>query len=150
MTRTIKAKLMGPGPQPRTDGGGIDHDIFVAWVDPADQDINVAHTVFPIPNARFAGLLAGGLTNEQRTTLYKALIMEFFGMGVVPLVPPVPPAGLNDLAAWDAYLDEKDAYDAALAALTADATTMATAATNWIENLGTFTGWPFEFVLQQG
>jgi len=145
--RTIKAKMTGP-PVARTDGAGIDHNIWVAWVDAEDADQNVAHASCIIPNDRFAELLQ--VTTAQRTALYKALIMEFFGVGVVPLVPPMQPGGLNDLSAWDAYLDLKDAYDAEKAARTAEATTLATAATNWIENLAAFEVWPFSLVLQEG
>lgn len=146
--RTIKAKMTGP-PSPRTDGGGIDHDIWVAWVDAEDNDINVAHASCPIPNDRFAELLEP-MTDAERKALYRALIMEFYGAPVDPLRPPRQPAGLDDLAAWDAYLDEKDAYDAELALRTSHAATMADAATDWIEGLSSFEGWPFSFVLQSG
>ena len=146
--RTIKSKMTGP-PTPRGDGAGIDHDMWVAWVDAEDNDINVAHASCPIPNDRFAELLEP-ISNAERVALYKVLIIEFYGMGVDPLRPPRQPAGLDPLSAWDAYLDLKDAYDAELATRTADAMTMADAATTWIESLGSFTGWPFSFTLQTG
>lgn len=149
MTRTIKAKMAGP-PQGRTDGAGIDHDVWVAWLDVGDNDVNVGHTVFPIPNARFAEPLES-MPNGERVALYKSHIMEFYGAGATErLIPPDQPVGLDDLSVWDDYLDEVDAYNAELAARTADAESMATAATNWIEGLGSFEGWPFSFVLQEG
>jgi len=149
MTRTIKAKMSGPGPTARSDGGGIDHDMWVAWVDAEDNDRNVAHASCPIPNDRFAELLEP-MNDTARAALYKALIIEFYGSGVDPLRPPTQPSGLDPLSAWDAYLDLKDAYDAELAARIAEATTMAAQATNWIENLASFERWPFAFTLQTG
>jgi hypothetical protein len=146
--RTIKAKMSSP-PAARQDGAGIDHDMWVAWVDAQDNDVNVAHASCPIPLDRFAELLAP-MTNGARATLYKALIMEFYGARVVPLAAPRQPSGLSNLLAWDAYLDEKDAYDAELAARTAQSATLAAEATAWIEGLAGFEGWPFPFVLQEG
>lgn len=147
--RTIKAKMTGP-PQPRTDGAGIDHDMWVAWVDAEENDINVAHASCPIPLDRFAELFESGLTNGERVALYKALIIEFYGAGVTPLRPPRRPAGLDPLSAWDAYLDEQDAYDTELALRTSLSNIQAAAAGAWIEGLGSFEGWPFSFVLQAG
>ena len=148
MTRTIKAKLASP-PTGRVDGAGIDHDVWVAWVDSDDNDVNVLHATFPIPNDRFAELLVP-MSDGARADLYKELIMEFYGSFAIPLVAPQPPSGLSDLDALEDYLDAKDAYDIELADLMAEASSMVAQATTWIENLGTFEGWPYSFTLQVG
>ncbi len=148
MTRTIKAKLASP-PTGRVDGLGVDHDVWVAWVDSEDNDVNVLHGTFPIPNDRFAELLES-MSNTERAALYKTLIMEFYGTFAIPLVAPQPPGGLSDLDALEDYLDAKDAYDTELASRTAEASSMAAQATTWIEGLTAFDGWPFLFVLQIG
>ena len=148
MTRTIKAKLASP-PTGRTDGAGIDHDVWVAWVDSDDNDVNVLHATFPIPNDRFAELLAP-MSDGARADLYKELIMEFYGSFAIPLVAPQPPSGLSDLDALEDYLDARDAYAIELADLTAEASSMAAQATTWIESLNGFDIWPFPFVLQEG
>jgi len=147
--RTIKAKMLGP-PTTRNDGGGLDHDIKVDFLDAEDNDVNRAHAVFPIPVDEFAELLEPTLTKSARITLYKAKIMQFYGAGVGSLEIPTRPVGLNNLSAWDAYGDAMDAYDAELASRTAQAMTLAAQATSWIEGLEGFEGWPFAFVLQQG
>ena len=146
--RTIKAKLASP-PTGRTDGAGVDHDVWVAWVDSEDNDVNVLHGTFPIPNDRFAELLLP-MNDTVRATLYKTLIMEFYGSFAIPLVPPQPPSGLSDLDALEDYLDAKDAYEIELANRTAEASSMAAQATTWIEGLAAFDGWSFPFVLQIG
>jgi hypothetical protein len=148
MTRTIKAKLASP-PTGRNDGSGVDHDVWVAWVDSEDNDVNVLHGTFPIPNDRFDDLLAP-MSDTARADLYKALIIEFYGSFAEPFIGPSPPTGLSDLDALEDYLDAKDVYDMELASLTAEATTMATQATTWIEGLAAFEGWPFPFTLQVG
>ena len=148
MTRTIKAKLASP-PTGRVDGAGIDHDVWVAWVDSGDNDVNVMHATFPIPNDRFADLLQP-MGDGARGELYKTLIVEFYGSFAIPLVPPQPPSGLSDLDALEDYLDARDVYDAELASRNEAAATMAVAATTWIEGLGSFKGWPFPFTLQVG
>lgn len=148
MARKIKAKMTNP-PVGRTDGAGIDHDMWIAWVDTDDNDVNVAHATCVIPNDRFSELIAP-MNNAQRANLYRSLIMEFYGSMAVPLMRPTQPSGLNDLSAWDVYLDDLDAFNTELATRTADAVTMSAMATTWIENLPVFDGWPFSFVLQEG
>ena len=148
MTRTIKAKMARP-PLGRVDGTGIDHDIWVAWVDSEDNDVNVLHASFPIPNDRFSELLQP-ISNAERSALYKALIVEFFGSFAVPLVIPQPPMGLSDLDALEDYLDACAAYNENLAALTLDASSMAAQATTWIEGLANFENWPYSFILRVG
>ncbi len=148
MTRTIKAKLASP-PTGRVDGAGIDHDVWVAWVDSEDNDVNVLHGTFPIPNDRFADLLQP-MNDTERGNLYKALIVEFYGSFAVSVIAPSPPIGLSDLSALEDYLDAKDAYDAELASRTEAAATMAGQAAAWIESLNSFDIWPFPFTLQTG
>jgi len=148
MTRTIKAKLASP-PTGRTDGAGIDHDVWVAWVNSDGDDVNEMHATFPIPNDRFAELLQP-MSDGARGNLYKELIVKFYGSFAVPLVAPQPPVGLSDLDALEDYLDAKDAYDAELAAFVESSVTMAGQATTWIEGLNGFEVWPFPFILRVG
>lgn len=148
MTRIIKAKLASP-PTGRVDGAGIDHDVWVAWVDSEDNDVNVLHATFPIPNSRFAELLQP-MSDGARGELYKTLIVEFYGSFAIPLIAPQPPSGLSDLDALEDYLDARDIYDAELASRNEAAATMAGQATMWIEGLGSFEGWPFPFTLRVG
>ena len=148
MTRTIKAKLASP-PTGRVDGAGIDHDVWVAWVDGEGNDVNEMHATFPIPNDRFSALLEP-MGDAERADLYKALIMEFYGGFAVPIPAPQPPVGLSDLGALDDYLDARDAYDAERASLVESSATLAGQATAWIESLNGFDIWPFPFILQIG
>ena len=84
--RTIKAKMAGP-PTARNDGAGITHNVWVAFLDAEGNDVNEGHTVFPIPNARFAELLEP-MSDPARVALDKALIMEFYGAGATEALRP--------------------------------------------------------------
>ena len=148
MTRTIKAKLASP-PTGRTDGAGIDHDVWVAWENELGDDVDFLHATFPIPLDDFVELLEP-MSDSERGDLYKSLIAQFYGTFAVPLVAPQPPSGLNDLAAVDDYLDARDAYVAELAVKTESSAIVAGQAAAWIESLNGFDIWPFPFVLQVG
>ena len=146
--RTIKAKLASP-PTGRVDGAGIDHDVWVAWENELGEDEDFLHATFPIPLDDFVELLKP-MSDTARANLYKSLIAQFYGTFAIPLVAPQPPSGLNDLQAVDDYLDARDAYVAELAVKTESSAIIAQQATDWIEGLGSFEGWPYSFTLQVG
>lgn len=146
MAREIRAKMMSR-PQARNDGGGLDHDIFVSFIDPDAKDIDIAHLTCVIPLDRFKAL-APTMTVTQRANLYKALIKEFYGVPANPLVPPVAPQGLTNLTIWETYLDARDVYNAALKLRISEEQALATQMSSWIEGLAAFKEYPFPFVLQ--
>ena len=143
--KIIKARMMR-GPEGRTDGGGVAHDMWIAWVDD-EEDKNLVHWPCIIPLEQFTALLQP-MTSAARVALYKTLILTYYNAQVVPLEAPTPPYSLSDLSLWDAYIDANEAYITELAQRTQDASTLAAQATAWIEGLATFTGWPFDFTLQ--
>ena len=143
MAKQIKARLVS-APQPRTDGYGLGHNMFVAV-----GDNDVMHLPCVIPLERYAELLAGGMSEFEIGELYKALIIEFYNVGVPSPTIPQPPSGLSDLGAVEDYFDTVEAYEAQRDQNVADATTYANIADNWIRSLSSFTGdYPFDFVLQ--
>ena len=127
--------------------------------------------IFSIPNNRFSELL-NPMSITERANLYRSLIIEFFGViPTPPISPPTRPSkpqwpttGLSDLEAVQQYYEALDYYDTLMeqyqldyeswedevAVYVEEANTLASQATNWIENLASFKGWPFDFVLIQG
>jgi len=161
MAYRIKARLQSP-PVGRGDGAGVDHNMFVDILDV--EDIPVMHLPCIIPIADFETLLEP-MNNAARVALYKSLIIEYYGNTAVPYdfptepVAPTPPSSLDDLQAIADYFDAKKIYNVehpawqtTVSALQADlldtSSSLATTATNWIENLSAFDGWPFDFILQ--
>ena len=141
----IKARMLQP-PAARSDGYGLDHDIQIAIINGDER--NLAHYPCAIELDDFAALLQQP-TNAERIALYKSLIIQYYNAAVPSPIIPQAPSSLSNLPAWDAYYDALDAYETQLAADVAQAETLATQATSWIEGLGAFSGWPFDFVLQE-
>lgn len=144
MAVEIKARMVSP-PQGRTDGYGIDHDIYID-VDGID---GILHFSCPIPLEQFENLVSAG-GSAAIAQMYKELIIEYYGASVPSPEIPQPPIGLSDLVALAEYAAAKTAYETQLAANVESCATLAGQATNWIEGLATFNSWSpgFDFVLQ--
>jgi len=147
MARQINARIASPT-QPRSDGGGVDHNMWVDLVDLDDSVKSTYHSSFPISTAEMQSVVDAP-TNE-RVPLYKALILEYFGTLAVPLPRPIIPTPPINYEEIENYWDDKAQFDIDLAAIVEQSTTLSNQANAFIESRPSFTTWDggFNFVLQ--